>query len=867
MKVFLRYGLALALAGLAPLAAAQVRITEFMYDGANKEFVELTNLGAAPVDLAGWSYDDDSGAPGSFPIGSLGVLGPGESAVLSEATAADFRAAWNLCAAARVIGGNTNNLSRTDTINIYDNTGAQVDKLRFGDQVFAGSIRTTGKSGWVSAAGVGADNILAWTLSAVGDSENSRASTGGDIGSPGVSTRAATPYDPCLPIGPRMRITEYMYDSTNNGEFVEFTNVGDSPADMTGWSFDDDSNAPGTVSLGAYGVVQPGESVLFTDKTAAAFRTAWGLCDGVKVIGGNSAGLGRADTINLYDNNNQQVDKLAYGDQAFPGSIRTTGASGWVSAVGLGANNALAWTLSTVGDAEDSYAATGGAIGSPGKSTLALFDYNPCVAVGGAPVVTVDVAATTKRIDLAVNGAGAVAASIGDPTDPAQVDGIVFHFADPEDAVATLTITATSDNQAVAADAGLVWTGTGADRTLRITPAGGVGYANITVRALDPTNKAGVYAIRYAASLGGASTNRNYTGTSDASTAVNVGGGYTLVADDENQTLRVYSRTQSGLAESSTVVTGDLNLPDIDGGVPREVDIEGAARNGNMIYWTGSHSNKKDNGAARPNRQRIFATSFFPGTSGQGTQLAYEGRYDNFRTDLVAWDSGNGHGLGANALGLAASAAIGVWPERDDGFNIEGLAIAPDADGLYIAFRAPLLPVSARHKALIIHATNIRSVIAAAQPGGTQPAGSVTFAAPIELDLGGRGIREIVRNAQGQYLIVAGPTTVATGTPPSDFRLYIWSGVPSDAPILLNADLSQVAAAGSVESVVNFDEATSGPNVLEFLADSGDTVWYNDGIAAKDLSEPRIRKFISATVNVTIPPANDRIFANGFESP
>src|SRR6185312_7524044 len=97
-----------------------------------------------------------------------------------------------------------------------------------------------------------------------------------------------------------MRITEYMYSGAN-GEFIEFTNVGDAPIDMTGWSFDDDSETPGTVDLSAFGTVAAGESVILTETAAADFRTAWSLCDAVKVIGGNTTNLGRDDEINLFD--------------------------------------------------------------------------------------------------------------------------------------------------------------------------------------------------------------------------------------------------------------------------------------------------------------------------------------------------------------------------------------------------------------------------------------------------------------------------------------------------------------------------------------------------------------------------------------
>lgn len=860
MRIVTSLVLAAGLASGADAALAQVRISEFMYSGVNGEFVEITNIGANAIDLTGWSFDDDSNTAGSFAIGALGTLAAGESAIITEATAADFRAAWNLCAAARIVGGNGQNLGRNDIINLYDGSGTRIDTLRFGDQNFPGSIRTQNVAGWVSAAGLGADAIAQWTLASAGDAESSRASVAGDIGSPGISTRSAQPFDPCAPLGPRLHITEYMYDGPD-GEFVEFTNVGDAAADLAGWSFDDDSNAPGTIDLSAFGTVQPGESVLLTDATAAAFRSAWNLCDGIGVVGGSSAGLGRADQINLYDATGQRVDRLTYNDQTIAGSVRAKDRSAWVSSAGLGVDQALQWTLSTLSDVEESRASAGGAIGSPGRSRRSLFDFDPCAGSGGAPVVTVDVAQTTRRLDLAVNGAGAIAATLADATDPATVDGIVLQFADPDGDATALTVSASSSNLAVVDAAGLSLSGTGATRTLRITPLG-VGYSTITVRAVDAGNSAGTYVIRYAASAAGSAGQHWFTGASDASAAV-ASGDHMLVADDEGQRLRLYARDASGLAENGFDFTASLGLTDIDGGTPREVDIEGGTRSGDLIYWTGSHSNKKDNGAARPNRQRIFSTR----VSGVGSEatLSYVARYDHLRTDLVAWDAGNGHGLGADALGLAASAATGVWPERDDGFNIEGLALAPDADGLYLAFRAPLLPLSQRRKALVIHATNLRSTIAAAPAGGSAAAGSLIFAAPIELDLGGRGIRDIVRTAQGQYLIAAGPTAAATGVAPSNFRLYTWSGDRADAALPLEADLSGIAASGSIETLVNADSAVPGPLALELLADSGDTVWYADGIIAKDLAEPRHRKFLGGRVTIELPPANDRVFADGFE--
>ncbi len=171
--------------------------------------------------------------------------------------------------------------------------------------------------------------------------------------------------------GAAMRITEWMYNGMATGsvgEFVELTNVGAAPIDMTGWSFDDDSNLPGTVSLSAFGTVLPGASVILTDQPAGDFATAWSLPASVKVIGGNTANLSRNDQINIYDAANALVDRLAYGDQNIAGTIRTNAISGNPSsAAAVGANNVAAWQLSAAGDAFGSVTNTAGDLGNPGR--------------------------------------------------------------------------------------------------------------------------------------------------------------------------------------------------------------------------------------------------------------------------------------------------------------------------------------------------------------------------------------------------------------------------------------------------------------------------------------------------------------------
>ncbi len=171
-------------------ARAAVFITEWMYSGTAPEFVEITNTGAASVDMTGWSYDDNSRTPGSFDLSGLGTLAAGESAIISEDLTAElFHAEWGTPATLKVAAANTNNLGRNDEINIYDGGGNLVDRLTYNDQG-TGDVagpRTQFISGNPSTlAALGANNATLWTLSSVGDSYGSFAGVQFDVGNPGL---------------------------------------------------------------------------------------------------------------------------------------------------------------------------------------------------------------------------------------------------------------------------------------------------------------------------------------------------------------------------------------------------------------------------------------------------------------------------------------------------------------------------------------------------------------------------------------------------------------------------------------------------------------------------------------------------------
>jgi hypothetical protein len=317
----------------------------------------------------------------------------------------------------------------------------------------------------------------------------------------------------------------------------------------------------------------------------------------------------------------------------------------------------------------------------------------------------------------------------------------------------------------------------------------------------------------------------------ESSAAVAMDEHFMFVADNEDETLRLYARVANGPCaapiyafNARPYLTPATSNPEAD--LESAVKVDDAS--GTRIYWLGSHSNSKT-GKSRPDRNRLFATQVTgSGTGSTPYALSYLGRYDHLRVDLVAWDQNNRHGQGANCFGLAAStyaaSSGGVLPTRIDGFNLEGLVMAPDGTTAYLAFRAPLVngsgPTTAaaqRTNALIVPLLNMPALV-----NGT--ASAAQFGTPFTLNLGGRGIRSIDSSYPGHYLITAGPCGDTSNPPiaPYNFCLFTWTGQPSDAPILQSTEfpygLSPEGAmlpagpitSGTVAQFVSDDEGQGG---------------------------------------------------------
>jgi hypothetical protein len=421
-----------------------------------------------------------------------------------------------------------------------------------------------------------------------------------------------------------------------------------------------------------------------------------------------------------------------------------------------------------------------------------------------------------------------LAAAIGDPTNqtlPITVEDSAY-------AASELTLKVKTSNPTVAPVGAISLTGTGSKRTLAVTPAA-QGTSKLTLTVEAPDGSFASTQVSYGASLNlGNASDRYYEGAGNASSAIDVGGGYMILGDDETNVLHLYRTRTSGEPVKSYDFTSQLPFG------TTEMDIEASARSGNTIYWMGSLSNKH-NGEPQPARDVVFAATI--SGSGATTELTYLGSYTHLREDLTEWDNTNG-----KPLGLAASAEIGAPSDLPSGFNVEGLEFAAGSSTTaYVAFRAPQEPPGeSRTTALLVPVTNFSTLATTGNPGTTK----ATFGAPLEWNLGGLGIREIRKNANDEYLVIAGAAGGAAG-----FGLYGWDGEPEDEPVLLNGTVTE-AEEGAWEDITSTPSPIANGDEVELIEDNGDSVWYGNGLTSKNGLAAGLQKDLGRLYPVQIPP-------------
>jgi hypothetical protein len=290
---------------------------------------------------------------------------------------------------------------------------------------------------------------------------------------------------------------------------------------------------------------------------------------------------------------------------------------------------------------------------------------------------------------------------------------------------------------------------------------------------------------------------------SDASAAVALDNELFIVADDENNILRVYRTDQRSEPVCSYDLTSFLRIN------PRhpEADIEAATKVGNRVYWITSHG-RAANGEERPNRYRFFATtvnvqdgSVSINPVGIPCDTLVQKLVDN--ESMVHLRLDRATRLGARKLKKTIRRRLAP---KKEGLNIEALAASPDGRTLYIGFRNPRPDgdITSRRQALIVGLDDPNEVI----ENGAPP----SFHKPMLWDLKGLGIRSMeYSRAHSAYLVVAGPHDGK-----QSFSLYRWSGDETEPPTHVHRiPLQDIHL--NPEALVLFGDS---PNVL-LLSDDG----------------------------------------------
>lgn len=299
-----------------------------------------------------------------------------------------------------------------------------------------------------------------------------------------------------------------------------------------------------------------------------------------------------------------------------------------------------------------------------------------------------------------------------------------------------------------------------------------------------------------------------HIGCCDASAGVAVSSNLFLVANDEDNALRVYRSDRSGPAvqsfQTGPFLQVDLRKP--------ESDIEGAARVGDRIYWITSHGRNRD-GEERESRQRFFATTFQVTEQGNVELRAVGRPYAGLLNDMIR-DSR----LAKFRLGLAAMHA----PKEANGLNIEGMCATPEGE-ILIGFRNPI----PQGRALIVRLRNPAELLE------NKPA---RFGDPMLVDLGGRGVRDMAA-AGGRYWIIGGSFDGS-----GKFHLYSWNGGTNAAQKIPEARFK----GANPEALLVYPDAP--PNEFQILSDDGTRKLA--GQDCKEIKDPMRKWFRSFSIRL-----------------
>jgi len=325
-----------------------------------------------------------------------------------------------------------------------------------------------------------------------------------------------------------------------------------------------------------------------------------------------------------------------------------------------------------------------------------------------------------------------------------------------------------------------------------------------------------------------------YRGMCDASAAVALDEQTFVVAGDGSNVLRVYKTAGDG----TPVLTFDLS--GFLGSEP--VDIEGAARAGDRIYWIGSHSRDR-RGQVQPSRYCFFAT-MIKNRDGAIDIEPLGKPCAVLMQKMVGLNTVGGMRM-EKALrwneNLSQDEQQRLAPDKE-GLNIEALCASSINDRLHIGLRnpRPVRVTTARVSAAVVPLQNPREV--------TEQGKDPIFGEGILWDFGGLGTSSMEYSPYHKaYFVIAAPHTED-----GRFALYRWSGMKTFPPELvrpldMDADgfkpEALVAFAGSQKLLLLSDDKNL-PAKVHSAAECQEGHYRSDGTCLNGrLADPDARRF------------------------
>jgi Protein of unknown function (DUF3616) len=282
--------------------------------------------------------------------------------------------------------------------------------------------------------------------------------------------------------------------------------------------------------------------------------------------------------------------------------------------------------------------------------------------------------------------------------------------------------------------------------------------------------------------------------------AIEVVGDRLIVGADEGNKIKILKHNGEGY-----VVERGISLSN-----DKEIDIEGIACEGSIVYVVGSHSYKREqidaNRTYEQNRNAIEQKL---------SESDREQRDRLFRFDLNADLALEQTSLRSILDRNDVLRRFSQIPSKENGIDIEGMAVRNGL--LYIGFRGPVLrdnwvPILKRK-----------------------------FAAPVDradlvfVNLGGRGIRDLTPVKDG-FLILAGPV----GDEPGSYQIYAWDGEDCLPGTRTSGKVGQIELLGEIPVYDNMK--AEGIALLTESRSDYEIVIVFDGVANGNLTRLRITK-------------------------